>query len=456
MNTRAMFGLGFLLSMAAAASAEAPRLVVHEWGTFTSFQDERGQTIAGINVDDEPVPAFVHRLGDVPIFTTAALPAHWSQGAPRCHPDVTLRLETPVMYFYPPAGWDSKPFDVRATFVGGWLTEFYPSAAADGLDFPKTIDASAKSSLSWKGVRLDPQAGNLQPLTDEGVWLAPRQVASTLVRVATGEEAEKYLFYRGVGHLDAPIVVRQQDGVVQVALRPGEKQLAKLPRLWLVDVAANGNVRYETLDPKGRSAQLEAFPPAAPDAQTALPALKAELARALKSQGLFTDEAAAMLETWRLSYFESEGLRVFFVLPQAWTDQRLPLSISRPADITRVMVGRVELVTPHQREVLQKLYALSDADFPKPLYTVDWNNVAPLMETNSHAGLYRATGREVPQSLQLYNSLGRFRDALLAHEYHAADVTKRMRLDKVMRDFSACAPDLPRPLVTKTGLPTAR
>jgi hypothetical protein len=120
------------------------------------------------------------------------------------------------------------------------------------------------------------------------------------------------------------------------------------------------------------------------------------------------------------------------------------------------MVGRVELVTPHQREVLQKLYALSDADFPKPLYTVDWKVIGPLMETNSHAGLYRATGRDVPQSLQLYNSLGRFRDALLAHEYRAADIAQRMRLDKVMRYFSACVPDLPRPMVTKTSLPTAQ
>jgi len=78
------------------------------------------------------------------------------------------------------------------------------------------------------------------------------------------------------------------------------------------------------------------------------------------------------------------------------------------------------------------------------------------MSTNTHAGLYRATGREVPESLQLYNSLGRFRDALLAHEYHSGDIAQRMRLDKVMRYFSACAADLPRPMVTKTSLPTAQ
>ena len=40
----------------------SPNLIVHEWGTFTSFQDANGATISGINVDDEPVPKFVHRL----------------------------------------------------------------------------------------------------------------------------------------------------------------------------------------------------------------------------------------------------------------------------------------------------------------------------------------------------------------------------------------------------------
>jgi hypothetical protein len=71
------------------------------------------------------------------------------------------------------------------------------------------------------------------------------------------------------------------------------------------------------------------------------------------------------------------------------------------------------------------------------------------MSTHSHASLYRAIGREVPQALQLYDSLGRFRDALLAHEYRSANIAQRMRLDKVMAYFSACEPDLPRPMVTK-------
>ena len=114
-------------------------------------------------------------------------------------------------------------------------------------------------------------------------------------------------------------------------------------------------MRHQTLEPKGRSVTAPAFPKSFGSQKSSLEQLQRELAAALTSEGLYADEAAAMLATWRLSYFESEGLRVFFLLPQPWTEIRLPLSISTPADITRVMVGRVELVTAHQRDVLREV-----------------------------------------------------------------------------------------------------
>ena len=42
--------------LVASAFARAESMVVHEWGTFTSLQDESGNAIGGINADDEPVP----------------------------------------------------------------------------------------------------------------------------------------------------------------------------------------------------------------------------------------------------------------------------------------------------------------------------------------------------------------------------------------------------------------
>jgi hypothetical protein len=166
-----------------------------------------------------------------------------------------------------------------------------------------------------------------------------------------------------------------------------------------------------------------------------------------------------MLETWRLSYFESEGLRVFFLLPRRWTDGYLPLSISTPADITRVMVGRVELVSTHQREALQELYTLPDKEFlpAAPLYADP--KVYQRMRTGgpTHAELYRVAGREVPEALQLFDSLGRFRDALLAHEWQLeTDAARRARLQRIMRMFSACETDLRSPQITDSKPTTAQ
>src|SRR5207249_10279683 len=46
------------------------------------------------------------------------------------------------------------------------------------------------------------------------------------------------------------------------------------------------------------------------------------------------------------------GTRCVFLVPRAWTDAVLPLHISNVSALTRVMVGRIELVTPEQRAFL--------------------------------------------------------------------------------------------------------
>src|SRR5256714_3158521 len=101
------FLLVCLLQTAEFAAAE--KLVVHEWGTFTSLQDERGNTIGGINTDDEKLPSFVHDLlrGKDAQLRGSGNP--WaSKGIPGgTRDEITMRLETPVIYFHPPK--DSPP-----------------------------------------------------------------------------------------------------------------------------------------------------------------------------------------------------------------------------------------------------------------------------------------------------------------------------------------------------------
>jgi hypothetical protein len=427
--------LVFIVSVVAAHAA-SPALLVHEWGTFTSFQDSQGNTIPGINVDDEPVPRFVHRLGDVPVFTTRSLPARWSQGAPRCHPDVTMRLETPVVYFYPQPSFPAQQtFLVGATFVGGWLTEFYPFADAEKPGFPNALDGRNRGTLLWQQLRLGTNEERL-PATREHVWVAPRAVRSAVVTEGRRQESEKYLFYRGVGHLDAPLAVHQRNGSVEVSRRGSE--LKSLPPLWLVRVQPDGRVQYQRADTGATSSVL--IPD--PDERAGnLDRLRLELRAALIGEGLFPDEAMAMLETWQLSYFESEGIRLMFILPRTWTDAHLPLSVSVDADITRVMLGRIELVSPYQRAKLHRLLSLPDDAFNlTPLYAESPIALREMsVGTSAHADLYRIAGREVPEALQLYDLLGRFRDALLAHERASTnDAAAKARLKVIMQTFSAC------------------
>ena len=141
------------------ASPAADGLVVHEWGTFTVLQDETGKPVGGINTDDEPLPDFVHNLNNQLNGPASPLPAVHFKGVPRNHPDVYTRLETPVIYFYPP-GDKPMTLDVEVRFPAGWLTQFFPDAAVtadgqtrDGFKFGP-LGYKSSGTLTWKNLRV--------------------------------------------------------------------------------------------------------------------------------------------------------------------------------------------------------------------------------------------------------------------------------------------------------------
>jgi hypothetical protein len=125
---------------------------------------------------------------------------------------------------------------------------------------------------------------------------------------------------------------------------------ATIAAAWLVDVRSNGTAAFHALGPltiskAARSVELANIPLFA-DADykaEAIADLRASMKRSLVSAGLFDDEAAAMLDTWSDSYFKSPGLRALYLVPRAWTDYFLPLDISVPTTLTRVLVGRIDL-----------------------------------------------------------------------------------------------------------------
>jgi hypothetical protein len=427
------FGI-LLCSSVIAAEAEPKRLVVHEWGTFTTLQDFEGKDLYGINIDDEPVPAFVHNLQPHLLDHAVLSQAYWQfrqKAAPRQHPHVSMRLETPVIYFYPPAT-AKLPIhvDVDVRFRGGWLTEFYPDAvskpdenASPPFKFSE-LTSKTVGRLTWTGLQIGKQG--TFPTTREQVWLAPRQVSSAPLKTPSGE-SEQYLFYRGVAKLHSPLRVATKNNGSELEIRANFKdvlqseQSDKIAHLWLMETKANHTSAFRRLDSviatndpgEALSSAPRRFSPEE-FASSNRGELEREMHQALTSEGLFADEATALLTTWQRAYFESSGLRVFYTVPRSWTDHYLPLAISGEPSITRVMIGRVELVSDAQQETLQ---SLSEVD------TVSNEWIEQLPQSPAKAKLMAGRlfdlqdlGYSIPDDFRLYMKLGRFRNALIVEE----------------------------------------
>jgi hypothetical protein len=98
----------------------------------------------------------------------------------------------------------------------------------------------------------------------------------------------------------------------------------------------------------------------APRLDGRLTSLRVDLERMLMNAGLLPKEAAAMVATWRDSWFE-EGTRVFYVLPPRSLDTVLPLTIEpAPMSVARVFVGRMEVITQESERVVENAVAAND------------------------------------------------------------------------------------------------
>ena len=245
---------GIAISLATmVCCAPAQPLVVHEWGTFTSLQDEAGRTLGGINTDDEPVPAFCHDVAWDLVARPSELPPIADKGVSRCHPDVTMRLETPVLYFHlPPGAANPVTASVSVAFRGGWLTQFYPAAETTGLSNRDVLTEGATGTLTWNNLQIGVNANG--PETSERVWTAPRAVQAAPVS-ATNGESEQFLFYRGVGHVACPLQVRcsADSKMLECRSQVGTALSSCLPmsvqHLWLASFRADGACAFRVLPP---------------------------------------------------------------------------------------------------------------------------------------------------------------------------------------------------------------
>jgi hypothetical protein len=318
----------------------APDLTVHEWGTFTAIAGKEGQAVEWTPLSGTDLPQFVEHISDV----------NFKLGLRG-----TIRMETPVMYFYSP---QDVTVSARVTFFKGLITEWYPHAdhvQPGGVVRNTSLkQLPADGSIAWNEVAVSPNlAAEFPREVKSNRYYAARETSSSPLRVkaSAGEQQEKFLFYRGVSASPLPLSAKlNSDGELVVKSLGESEILAAIlfeRRGERVGYRFTGGHTHETtLEPPVLTGSVDA--------------VYGDLEEILIAQGLYRDEAHAMMETWKDSWFE-EGSRLIYIVPRAFIDNVLPLTINPAAgQIVRVFVGRLEIVTPATARAVKTAVARND------------------------------------------------------------------------------------------------
>jgi hypothetical protein len=313
-----------------------PDLTAHEWGTFTSVAGNDGKAVEWLPLFGSwPSYPVARTANDLPAFIE-----HFGYGGFKVGLRGTVRMETPVIYFYSPRNVD---LSVHVSFARGLITEWYPHASRVSPAWnPSSASLnknSADGSIFWDAVHVEPGlAPDFPRETTESHYYAARETAATPVRVAgtKGDEREKFLFYRGVSAFSVPVSAKVMPSGDLLVNNLGK---VEVPGLVLFERRGE-KMGYRIINRLQSQITLQS-----PELNSGIESLYADLEQMLVAQGLYWDEAHAMVQTWRNSWFE-EGSRLFYIVPPSFVDTVLPLTINpAPAKTVRVFVGRIELAT---------------------------------------------------------------------------------------------------------------
>ena len=357
------------VTLATAAPAQGPAqtpdqppppadYVVHEWGTFTSMVGQNGIVLDGLHHEEEALPKFVHDLLKVEAFGTTKdkMPAS----------RVTQKMETPVIYFYSD---EPRRVSARVWFDKGLMTQFYPLPNAV---YPELADARKQrldmskvdgSFLEWdldvlaKG---QPLPKEIPTVAADDPWAFARQTAANCVRTRPGPgspakpETEHYLFYRGLGRWQPNVTLQSSTGGTA---QFGNRMAQPIPFCLALELGEHGGRFVVGREVAANGEHTFALGGVAwqGDREALARQVGAHVMHALVQQGMFLDEARAMVATWSRSWFQKDGARILYLLPREQVDAVLPLHLQpQPKQLVRTLVNRLEFITPEAQQRVEQ------------------------------------------------------------------------------------------------------
>ncbi len=311
--------LAAVVALIAREPAPRPeRLVAHEWGTFTSVANDTGNPAQWAPWSGPPdLPCFVYRDNAQLKWKISGL----------------VRMETPVIYFY---ASQAMKVSARVDFPKGLITEWYPSSSSFRGMSNSRVPMAEGGIITWNDIEVMPDA-KVDLLHGKGASHYYTARATDAASLRVNKETEKLLFYRGVGSFAPPLR----------AWYPGDG------KLWLHNAGKEPIETVIVFENRGDKVGFRIVPALKDEIAVEPPQMNANLSdlhgklqHELVAAGLYEKEAAAMIETWRDSWFE-KGTRVFYLMPRPAVDRVLPLKITpAPEETVRVFVARLELLSP--------------------------------------------------------------------------------------------------------------
>jgi len=392
------------------------QLIVHEWGTFLSVQGSDGSTQGGMVDSDELLPPFVEmrtvaawkrslfrekgetpvtyfytdrpRVVQVKVDMPEGVLTHWYPSVCRFGPSPLEKTALPRNSYLDwcnvtliPDSAQSKTAirtETIATRKGQVFTGIVGTETATSVEL--ITGGGHRRFLAKKDIQ--ERAANKQseiskpvllPVATEQTWKYVRDTDSAFVKIDArkdnGERAtqfEKFLFYRGLGTFSMPVEVHSAEGTDGLTLRLHNSSNDALRGLFAVNVEKD-KIQFARLDDLAAQGILEVnLTPrfTSPESfEQGVPQVKAAVASVLIEAGLYAKEAQAMVNTWERSYFKTQGLRLLYLVPRQRVDAVIPIHIKpAPDKLVRVMVGRIEVLTPARERQIAKYVADLGAD----------------------------------------------------------------------------------------------
>jgi len=144
----------------------SPDLTAHEWGTFTAIAGNDGRAVEWAPLTGSTdLPEFVEHLSAV----------DFKQGLRG-----TIRMETPVLYFYSPRDVNVS---VRVAFSRGLITEWYPHAVrvqpSAALRNSNLSQLQTDGNITWNDVAVSPNlSGEFAREASSDRYYAARETSS--------------------------------------------------------------------------------------------------------------------------------------------------------------------------------------------------------------------------------------------------------------------------------------